>query len=366
MTERTRNLAVGLTVLAAFAMLGGMILLFAGAPGFFQTGFVIHIHTDSTHDVHPGDPVYMTGIQIGHFTDVNFSDPDDPSKGVLFTARLNPSGRVPGNVKCHIFTGGQFRGALAELRPEGDDALDPVSQKPLKSLPGKAPVTLEAVIEYQSLIQLPPDVTKALDGLGKLVNNLNAMIEAPPPAPAGTGPAASQGTTTAATAPVIPGGLPGAVVRLNRTLDALYAVMGSSDNQANIHSSLANLSKATAGAVEAMDAIKKFASDAEKLSASADKTLANFSNLSTRASDDLHTLTGKLITDAEDLSKIMMTLNKAAMKIDQGEGTVGKLVNDPALYNNLTEMSKGLDKLVKDLDALVKQWKDKGVEMKIK
>ena len=49
------------------------------------------------------------------------------------------------------------------------------------------------------------------------------------------------------------------------------------------------------------------------------------------------------------------------MALNSKEGSAGKFINDPALYESLLDVSKGMSTLVKDLDALVKQWKEQGV-----
>lgn len=53
----------------------------------------------------------------------------------------------------------------------------------------------------------------------------------------------------------------------------------------------------------------------------------------------------------EDLNRSIVQLNNVMTKIDQGEGSLGLLVNDPELYNNLNDASKELDLLLYDLKA---------------
>ncbi len=51
MTPNARNIAVGLTVIVALAMLGGMILIFAGLPQMFQAGYEIKIINGSANSM---------------------------------------------------------------------------------------------------------------------------------------------------------------------------------------------------------------------------------------------------------------------------------------------------------------------------
>ncbi len=54
---------------------------------------------------------------------------------------------------------------------------------------------------------------------------------------------------------------------------------------------------------------------------------------------------------ARKLSETVSTLDGLMRKIDGGEGTLGRLVNDPALYDSLTVASGNLSALLADLKA---------------
>lgn len=55
-----------------------------------------------------------------------------------------------------------------------------------------------------------------------------------------------------------------------------------------------------------------------------------------------------LTNTIRNLEATINNLDKMLAKIEQGEGTLGKLVNNEELYNNLTEASKELDLLLQD------------------
>lgn len=71
--------------------------------------------------------------------------------------------------------------------------------------------------------------------------------------------------------------------------------------------------------------------------------LNNFSNLSdTLAKSQLKSAIG-------NADKTLKELNILLAKINEGQGTLGKLVKNDSLYNNLNKSSEDLDKLLKDL-----------------
>jgi len=98
MTEHTRNLAVGLTVIVALGLLGALIVIFAGVPGALKGGYEIKMHFYGTGDAHEGDFVHLMGIRVGRITDIRFKNEQDPREGVLFTASIDGDAKIPGGL----------------------------------------------------------------------------------------------------------------------------------------------------------------------------------------------------------------------------------------------------------------------------
>ena len=63
---------------------------------------------------------------------------------------------------------------------------------------------------------------------------------------------------------------------------------------------------------------------------------------------------------------MLMTINRLATTIESGEGTVGQLINDPKLYQNLLTATNRFSKLLADLQLLAEKWKQSGVGIKLK
>jgi phospholipid/cholesterol/gamma-HCH transport system substrate-binding protein len=354
MSERTRNVAVGLTVLVALAMLAGMIVIFAGLPEAFQRGYRIRIQSDSTHEINEGDPVHLAGMRVGRIIDIGFTDPDDPTAGVTLTARIEPDKRVPANAKAFIYTRGFVGSPYVALEPDGP--LPPER----RFLPTDRVTTIQA--EHKGTGLLPDELRPALEGLARLTDNLNDLIAPESKGGPATATAPATGTATAPTTP----GVKGMVAKLNRTLDALHAVLGDAENQRNIHDALANIREAAEATSEAMDAMEAFAADARQAAASARRTLDDVRESSRSARQRMEDVSGKLMESAERISELMSTINRIAEKIESGEGTAGRLVNDPDLYNNLLEATREMSRLVTEFRALVETWKETGVPIKVK
>jgi len=341
MTEHAKNLAVGLTVITALVLLASMIVLFTGLPTLFQRGYRIQIRLPSRAETNPGDEIHISGEKVGRITGIDFTDPDDPYKGVTLTARINRNIRLPGNTAAFVYKRPFVGGAYTELKPEGTPATDQATGRPLAFLEPDTEIVISGQVITPSM--MPDDLEPALKGLAKLAENLNNLIAPPPP---------DRGATTAAAATTAPGTpLARSISNLNAALGGLAKVFGDVENQANWKTSLANLGKATERADKAMEAMRRFADEARKTSTTAGKRIDQ--------------LTQKLIEDAEKISRLLATVNRAAMKLEAGEGTAGRLVNDPKLYNNLVELTQQMKVLLGELSQLVKTWKEKGVKIKM-
>lgn len=118
----------------------------------------------------------------------------------------------------------------------------------------------------------------------------------------------------------------------------------------------ANLEHATAGIDELVSSdkskLRSLLNNADGVAANLNKNSGNISNILKNfnaLSDSLNQL--NLAATINNLNKAISDLNNTLVKIDKGDGTLGKLVNNDSLYNNLNNASANLDKLLIDLKA---------------
>jgi phospholipid/cholesterol/gamma-HCH transport system substrate-binding protein len=129
-------------------------------------------------------------------------------------------------------------------------------------------------------------------------------------------------------------------------------IVGDAENKANFKAALANLAKASQQATEAIKELQEMVA--------AGKT--TFQNTDAR----MERLTNSLVGTSDKLSEVMTHLESVINKVDSGDGTAGKLVNDGRLYEQLLEDSKQLGLVLQDLKSFVDESKQKGVPIKLK
>ena len=142
------------------------------------------------------------------------------------------------------------------------------------------------------------------------------------------------------------------ITGINSFVNNANAIAGDSENKANIKAAIANIAEASKQATVALQQLQETAAVGKT-------TLQN-------ADARMERLTNSLIGTSDKLSEVMTHLEGILDKINSGEGTAGKLVNDGRLYEQLLEDSRQLELVIKDLKAFVEQSKEKGLPIKLK
>ncbi len=126
--------------------------------------------------------------------------------------------------------------------------------------------------------------------------------------------------------------------KLNKLVNTMVAllnnandILGDRENKENFKATLANLSGATEGVEQTLEEFQKFAASG--------------------------------VATSEELSKTTAQLRLILEKINEGQGTLAKLVNDGRLYENLLEDTQQLGTLMEELKSLIEQLKKKGISL---
>ena len=88
-----------------------------------------------------------------------------------------------------------------------------------------------------------------------------------------------------------------------------------------------------------------------------DRTFTNIDEYSSNLnsfSDSISTIDIKQIT--EDLETVVANFQEVSEKMNSGDGTLAKLINDPSIYNNLQQATNQLDELLQDIKLNPKRY----------
>lgn len=98
--------------------------------------------------------------------------------------------------------------------------------------------------------------------------------------------------------------------------------------------------------------IRKIISGVDPLITDLTDSAEQIKSLVTKINDGKGTL-GRLINNPkvfEDLDRVMLEATELVKQARQGQGTIGRLVNDPALYEDLRDTTRRLENVVRQID----------------
>ncbi len=277
-----------------------VILLSAWAGIRFLSGLDLFSRTriyyasyDNVSGVQMATPIYIRGVKVGTVTNIHF----DPEKGddVVLSLSVRRQYNIPTDSEAKLFSDGIMGGKAVELLLgtsgeflKSGDEITTVQEADLMAVAGG---------ELQSL---SAKITSLADDLSQTLNGINTLIK--------------DNTES-----------------ITGTMSHLNSISG------NLDSVLTSERESLRTAIES---IRKFSSALGENSAQIDSMLTGLGRFSTELSES-HL--------AESLSKSVEELNTLLEGLNSGDGSMGKLLGDEALYDSLAEASRNLSLLLADL-----------------
>jgi phospholipid/cholesterol/gamma-HCH transport system substrate-binding protein len=287
-------LKISREIKTGIVVLGGILLFILGfsylksTPLFdnSKTFYAVYNHVGG---LQAGTQVTINGFSVGKVNDIRFND---ESGNLLVTFTVDNSFSFSKNSNAELYDTGIIGGKGIQIKPVFDGAVVAVSGD---TLPSSTRPGLTELVQ-QRLTPLQAKVEGAVTNADSLLMNVNDIL----------GPKTKKDLRESIA------GLNTLVKSFQGSANSLNSLLA--DNQDNLNKSLSNLSVIT----------------------------ENFNKLS----DTL--VNAGLGETIKNLQSTMGNINDLMAKIEGGEGSLGKLVNDKALYNNLNNASRELDLLLQD------------------
>ena len=372
-SERPRNIIVGLTFLAALALcMYGIILL--GKFPFFGAihQYALTLRAANANGVSTGSKVEFNGVYAGQ-VESTWLSPDDKGNLVVFVRiNIDPKINIPASASASLQRPATVGNPYVSL-----NALD--AKGPM--LPKDGSAVLEAAVGDSSLIpkEVFTDISDLKDELTALSRNLTTVAKdlhvllayTPPEALENVDP--NDPNAPRANASTV-------IIRLDRTVASLQTLLTDPKLQGQVRDAVQNIADAATQLKAAITNANNTINTIGNTATSFDKTLANantmmgnvssaaaaFGGASTQATAAIQATQKDIGRVAQQLVETLVQLDKSLREITEGKGTTGQLVNDPRLYEGLVDLSKSLKSTVDDLDFLLNKWKEEGVNLKLK
>lgn len=371
--SRTRS-RVGVIVFAAILLFAVMVVVVGGKTGFFLARSSYFARFPNSQGLTGGNQVRLAGVTVGAVQDVEVPKSPGEDLTVRFDIERRYRHLVRTDSRVEIKTIGLLGDKYLEVTPGSPE-------KPLLE-PGSEIAAIRG-----------SELDKILAGSGDLVDNVTAVAkslktilgrvekgegfvgEMTSASPEGKELSRSLRQTIASTNALVADvragkGLVGRLVADEKLGEEVSAELAAS--AASLRKLLAAVEKGAGegeGLVPALlgdpEGKRKFFAMVDALQATADG-LSGFSKELSAGSG----LLPKLVRDEafakelmKDLSRISSSLARVAEKVDRGDGTAGRLVNDPAVYEAIDDILVGVNES-KLLRWLVRNRQRSGIQVR--
>ena len=336
MSERWRNILVGLMSIAGLVCLAVILMLIGYVPQWMEKGYTIGVELNDAAGLTGGSRVKLSGIDIGRVRSVDLQPL--PRRGVFAAAVINEGVAVPARVKVSVqgpILGGSPSLALIVSHLEPEELTDLLPTDGSARVTGQVPSLASMFAdELKAALSEPFEhFAQFTERWSDVAETVNEMFELQ--------------SVEAVDAGEVPGNIRTVLIRadqrlteLKQTIASLNAWFGDEQFNADVRET----------ARQVAGVMKKLDSGADRLSKLADEAGGSFERL-----------TRRYIGVADDMSGAIHKIRQVAEKAGEGEGTVAKLLNDPSLYNNLNDALERINEAIKELQLLVQKWKQEGV-----
>jgi phospholipid/cholesterol/gamma-HCH transport system substrate-binding protein len=330
--SRRLSLMVGTFFIATLVALGGAVLTLSSESGLFVSYYKIHANFDDVQGLLPGAPVWMAGKEIGRIDEVAFTE-FGSARPIHVAMRINRGiqTRVRSDSVATIGTIGVLGDSYIEIRPgspEGSVLLDG------EKINAVSPTNI-----YAALAQ----GTEALANVSELARNLNLVVS----------DVREEGVVSkAASAVSAVSNIILEVENGNGMLHGLVYDGGDGDGVGSIERSIASI-ESILNEVESGNGMLNSLIYAEDTTGVADiqESLDSLSDILLEVKNGdglLHALiydeeSGRL---SDEAVAAVSRLNSVLEKVETGEGTLGLLVGDPSLYEDMTMLFGGAQRSV--------------------
>ncbi|MDX1962954.1 MAG: MlaD family protein [Pirellulales bacterium] len=325
MDERLMQFRVGVMAVATVLIAGILIVLFGKVPAFTQGSYTLQFKFAEAPGVSVNSPVRKSGILVGRVSQVDFADDGE----VIVTVTMN------GDIKIRRSETVRIKSTLL-----GDAEIQIVAAKKDQAgefyQPGETIVGQTASDPLNALTNLEESVKgtvkslgNASDEIGKLAASINERFER---------------NKERFDSIVI--NADKTLQGINRTLDGIKDVLGG-DELKN------DLRKAIQEVPELLRTTKDAIQGLQSATAGVERNVRNLEGLTKPLGDRGEQIVANVDQSVARLNELVGQVETFSRRLNSDQGTVGRLLNDPALYQQLNEAAANINDVSKRLRPIV-------------
>ncbi len=359
MDEQGYRFGVGVLVVASLVIAVILILFFGAAPNFFTQRYLVTIRFDAAPGVATDTPVRKNGVQVGRVKAVKLLD----ENGVDLTLELDAEYRIRAGEQPQIGTGSLITGdAVVEFVPPTQESLlarfDGAGGAPANGMLDENEGLLASTPikngDFLSGGRVAPDPLDALLNMQQSFGTTLTAIEQ----------AGTQVTALAVDVRKMLGSGDGELKKMaqkaemtidnfNRTLAVVESLLNDPDLRTAISTVSQRLPELVNDAEEVMLQTKDTLAAFEGVGRETEKTMRNVSGLTEPLAQQGDQIVGDALRALNNLDALLGDLRQVAGRVNNSQGTVGKLLDDDELYYTLVNTLRNVELITRRLQPIV-------------
>lgn len=342
MSDNVRNFIVGIVTIIALTGLGGLLMMLGELDSLLRTRYAVTMNTNIAAGLRVGSPVELNGVPVGSVSEISLTleKPEYPVRVVMM---IDDRFDIPMDIVPRVeqsLIGGT---TILQLRTPQRDAGTPFT---VMAKDGKASLTaFQRTLIEQIMAELDARTQGLTDSLASfnrltetyiaLGENLNDLVRRQ------DGDAIAQGETP---------NLHAAVARLNVVLERAASVVTRADEWLADEELRLSLHETLAGARRMID--------------TAAATFEQFTSTAVKLEADAGDMMLRLVPVADELAATLEEVRRLTRLASEGRGTVAQLLNNPDLYNALTDAAIRLERALIEAQLLMQKINAEGLPLR--
>ncbi len=336
MDERIMQFRIGVMVLGSVIITGTLVLLFGPETNFselFQLGgkYTLQVEFDEAPGVRENTPVLKSGIVIGRVTKVELIE---RGRLALVTARIQDDMKIYDNETCRINRSLLGDSELEFIKSEGPGNVLELNGEPLEGMVVADPL--------QMVGNLEGNLSKAIDSIAETSTKLGNFIEKIDRV---------MGTEEE---------MDDARNRLRNitdvTLETMKAIEQLAENANDVIGDevvRTQLKESIRQVPELITEVRQTVDQMNRTLQSADYNLRNLEGFTAALDEHGANVLEQLDRSAGQLELVLGEMATFSASLNNPEGTIGQLLNNPELYDSLNRTVRNVEDLTRRLRPIV-------------
>lgn len=324
MDERVLQFRVGVMVVVT-ALLGAILIVLFDQVPWFQRTYEISMTFPQAPGVSVNTPVRKSGLLVGRVTEVQLDD-----GGVLVRAAMQGDIPIPSTNRPVARTS-LFGDSEIDFVPSGQEKPDTPRLTGGERLQGETAVDpLQVVGNIEERLSKAIDsVSKTSDDIGALARSTNDLIKSNEDQIRSIISKADSALTT-----------------FEKTSRSVNSLLDDPKVQEDLRRALTEMPKVLETARTTFD-------DLRKTMNSADRNLQNLEKFTSPLAGRGEQFAARLDAGIANLDRVLNELAVFGQTLNNPDGSLGRLINDPSLYQNLNEAAENVACLTKQLRPIL-------------